>query len=79
MAITTCNLKALGEEKWDWKHMHSFSGSCRWGKHQCKNRLFLGPQHLRSVNASESYFIKTTHLATVGLKLHPAGVGGGKD
>lgn len=44
-----------------------FQGSCSWGKHQYKNRLFLGPQHLRSVNASESYFMKTTHLATVGL------------
>lgn len=26
-----------------------------WGKHQYKNRLFLGPQYLGSVNASDSY------------------------
>lgn len=31
-----------------------FQWSRRWGKHQYKNRLFLGPQYLGSVNASDS-------------------------
>lgn len=32
-----------------------FQWSRSWGKHQYKNRLFLGPQYLSSVNASDSH------------------------
>lgn len=50
-----------------------FPGGCSEGKHQYKNKLFLGPQYLSSVNASESYFMRKTHSVLLGHRSHPAG------
>lgn len=57
-----------------------FQWICSWGKHQYKNRLFLGPQYLGSVNAWVIFYEDDTLgycWDAAPIQLGGAGGGGG--